>query len=428
MLNLAAAGWSSPPDEGFTAETAPSVASAVPQFQPSLTVSITPPEAIAAGAAWRLAGETAWRESGVAYTNPPVGLHFLEFKPVEGWIDPGDDHSVWLSADLIRSLGPMEYQPAARYPITVTSSTGGQVEQQYWQPMGFNGVFPPLTDGTPEALNREWERARREPPRAARMPRDNAGIRVRLHALAAPGYRFVGWTGGATGTRNPMSFITDAPRAIRAAFARALTGIEATQTAETYSSPGILVVHCQFNYRMGDQLQSLEWRPNLPPGWTLASVDGLGGPIVDRARIRFAGALGFNPIQFNLTLQVPAGETGRKDLSGEVTYRLVGEANPTVRPIGTLTGHPALQLVPGASPAARLDLEILNGRPVLSVHGLAGRTYVIEQIPELFESAPFNRRWWYLGDAALTNSPQTFVDAFSEVTGGRAYYRATAIE
>ena len=53
---------------------------------------------------------------------------------------------------------------------------------------------------------------------------------------------------------------------------------------------------------------------------------------------------------------------------------------------------------------------------------------MIEQIPELFESAPFNRRWWYLGDAALTNSPQTFVDAFSEVTGGRAYYRATAIE
>lgn len=428
MLNLAGADLSSPPDVDSTADPAPPVASAAPQFQPALTVSITPPAAIAAGAAWRLEGETVWRESGVAYTNPPSGLHFLEFKPVEGWIDPGDDFSVWLSADLIRVLGPMEYQPAARYPITVSSSTGGHVEQQNWQPMAFNGVFPPLTDGTPEALSREWERARREMSPASPMPRDNAGIRVRLHALAAPGYRFVGWTGEAVGTRNPMTFVIDASRTIRAAFARSLTTIEATQAAETYPSPGGLIVHGQFNYRIGDQLQSLEWRPNLPPGWTLASVDGLGGPIVDQETVRFQGSLGFNPIQFNLTLRVPAGETGRQELSGEVTYQLVGETRPSVRPVTTLTSHPTLQLVPGPSLAARLELEISNGRPVVTVHGLAGRTYVIEQIPELFESAPFNRRWWYLGDVALTNSPQTFVDTFSEVSVGRAYYRATAIE
>jgi hypothetical protein len=85
-----------------------------------------------------------------------------------------------------------------------------------------------------------------------------------------------------------------------------------------------------------------------------------------------------------------------------------------------------LQEVP--SPAARLEIEVSNGRSVLTLHGEAGRTYVIEQLPELFGTPPFNRMWWYTGDVTLTNSLQTFVDPWADSTVGRTFYRATLIE
>lgn len=132
--------------------------------------------------------------------------------------------------------------------------------------------------------------------------------------------------------------------------------------------------------------------------------------------------MGYNPVQFNLRLQVPPGQRGPKAFSAQTEYRLLGETNSTVRSGGDL----ALQDTP--SPAAQLEINVSSGHPVLAIHGVVGRTYVIEQIPELFAAPPFNRMWWFVGDVTLTNSPQPFADSTPVATFGRTFYRATVIE
>jgi len=50
-------------------------------------VELTPPEAVAAGAAWKLVGDTGWTNSGVLLSKA-VGTYTVEFRPVEGWSTP----------------------------------------------------------------------------------------------------------------------------------------------------------------------------------------------------------------------------------------------------------------------------------------------------------------------------------------------------
>lgn len=54
----------------------------------SLTVTITPPEAVAAGARWRRAGATEWLGSGQIETGVPSGQYKIEYKPVPHWTTP----------------------------------------------------------------------------------------------------------------------------------------------------------------------------------------------------------------------------------------------------------------------------------------------------------------------------------------------------
>ena len=54
----------------------------------SLCVTLTPPEAVAAGAQWRRVGTTEWRDSGATETCVLAGAINVEFKPMPGWIRP----------------------------------------------------------------------------------------------------------------------------------------------------------------------------------------------------------------------------------------------------------------------------------------------------------------------------------------------------
>jgi len=58
------------------------------QPQASLYVTIIPDEAVLAGAQWRVDGG-AWTNSGYSQ-KVSVGVHQLQFRPVEGWIEPTD--------------------------------------------------------------------------------------------------------------------------------------------------------------------------------------------------------------------------------------------------------------------------------------------------------------------------------------------------
>ncbi|MCK4629632.1 MAG: hypothetical protein KAT56_11560, partial [Sedimentisphaerales bacterium] len=56
----------------------------------SLSVTLTPSEAIVAGAQWSVDGRATWHNSGVTISSLPVGSYMVEFKAVSGWTTPAD--------------------------------------------------------------------------------------------------------------------------------------------------------------------------------------------------------------------------------------------------------------------------------------------------------------------------------------------------
>jgi hypothetical protein len=58
-----------------------------PQQSGSLTVSITPPEAIDAGAQWRV-DNGQWENSGSTLQGLSLGEHTVSFKSINGWTAP----------------------------------------------------------------------------------------------------------------------------------------------------------------------------------------------------------------------------------------------------------------------------------------------------------------------------------------------------
>jgi hypothetical protein len=56
----------------------------------SMTVTIAPPDAVAAGAAWSIDGGSSWNESGATLTAVRAGAHTLIFKALPDWTTPTD--------------------------------------------------------------------------------------------------------------------------------------------------------------------------------------------------------------------------------------------------------------------------------------------------------------------------------------------------
>lgn len=393
------------------------------QLPTQLRVDLSPPEAVTAGAAWRLVGETAWRPSGVFQTDVPPGVYLIEYKPVPGWLAPQLANSVSLVPQSTAVVA-VTYPPEPDVPLTVTTTEGGYVRGEDWAPSGFDS--PGLLE-LPESQH--WESAVRTPPGFDFiMPRENRGWRVRLRALPFPGYRFIGWAGDAASYRNPITLIMNRPYAVRAQFSRLIgAATDAVQSADAYDSPGTLAVHGQFSTTPGEQLAELRWRPALPAGWSLTTVAGLAGPRLEDDQIRFDGPLGHNPILFNLSIAVPPGESGPKELGGTVEYRTVDNTNFIIRPVRSLLWSGRLVLNDRPNPAAHLSIRLpANGRPVLELSGTVGRTYTLEQVPDFFTG--HERFWWFVSDVLLTNSPQTWLDDAQPGTPASGMYRAVLLE
>ncbi len=73
-------------DKKIVASFAP-VASA--SFQGNVTVNLEPPEAVAAGAQWRLLSDGVWRNSGATAAVSTQSLQTVEFKTTTGYFSPG---------------------------------------------------------------------------------------------------------------------------------------------------------------------------------------------------------------------------------------------------------------------------------------------------------------------------------------------------
>jgi len=388
------------------------------EAQAQVTVNLGSSEAVEAGAAWRMVGEAAWRDSGVAYPFGP-GTYFLEFKPVEGWETPSTDldKAFHIESDTHLSIS-RPYRALPLHPVIVTSTPGGFVHGKTWTPWPFGGLKPV----SPYSANELWEDALNPFRALPGMPSDNAGWRLRLRAMAFPGYRFEGWSGDLSGTRNPAVVIANGEQRIQAHFSRDLSF--ATWTADRCDVPGVTTLQAQFGFRVGNRLETLRWKPKLPPGWTLTSVDGLGGPAIEGTEIVFNELFGHNPVQFNLNVRIPPEAPGVREVSGEVEYRLAGELHATVR---SLTPLP---VVTTASPAARLDLKQVEDRPALVIHGTVGRTYTIEQVPTLPSPDEHwsNLPWVFIADVTLTNTTQVVHNPPLHPPGGAVFYRATILE
>ena len=83
------ASWLKPASRAVTiSQDQLTVTSGTYTFVGSLQVTLTPPEAVAAGAQWRRVGTTPWLASGATEANVPAGDCTVEFKTVAGWISP----------------------------------------------------------------------------------------------------------------------------------------------------------------------------------------------------------------------------------------------------------------------------------------------------------------------------------------------------
>ncbi|MGI6391987.1 MAG: YDG domain-containing protein [Kiritimatiellia bacterium] len=130
---------------------------------------------------------------------------------------------------------------------------------------------------------------------------------------------------------------------LAAAAVLATAGPAVAQTAEVqpvlsstnYTAGAALTVRCEITFPAGRQVLSLLWTPSLPDGWTLAgTATGDGEPEVDPdglAIVFNAKNLSVNnPFVFHYTVNVPAGESGARILSGVAEYQLDGMANPVL--------------------------------------------------------------------------------------------------
>ncbi|MEK7678322.1 MAG: hypothetical protein AAB676_21030, partial [Verrucomicrobiota bacterium] len=98
--------------------------------------------------------------------------------------------------------------------------------------------------------------------------------------------------------------------------------------AATYTPGNSVTVTNSFIFT--NKLLSLLWRPRLPSGWTLASASGSGNPEVNFGEILWTGTLPSSPIKMVYTVQVPAGESGDKQVRAEVEYQFLGMVNPAI--------------------------------------------------------------------------------------------------
>ncbi len=101
----------------------------------------------------------------------------------------------------------------------------------------------------------------------------------------------------------------------------------------SYNAGSTVSLTASFSYPASRSILSLLWRPQLPPGWTIASVSGDGGPELGGGEVLFlAGNITQNPVQVTALISVPAGQSGEKTLSSEFEYQLNQMLNPvTIR-------------------------------------------------------------------------------------------------
>jgi uncharacterized repeat protein (TIGR02543 family) len=89
--------------------------------QGNLKVTLTPPEAMTAGAQWAVDGGD-WQAGGATVEKLKAGDHLVSFKPVNGWIAPADSTVTIVKKQTLESTGA--YTPVGSNDVTVPDAGG----------------------------------------------------------------------------------------------------------------------------------------------------------------------------------------------------------------------------------------------------------------------------------------------------------------
>ncbi len=135
------AGWPTPSSQTVLIENA-KITTATGNYtrQTSLTVTISPPEAITSGAQWAVdAGQ--WQNSGVSVIGLSIGQHVIKFKDVTGWTPPKSQNVIVENGKAATATG--EYTKATgSLTVAITPQeavvAGAQwnVDDEAWQNSG----------------------------------------------------------------------------------------------------------------------------------------------------------------------------------------------------------------------------------------------------------------------------------------------------
>ncbi|MHC4497728.1 MAG: FN3 associated domain-containing protein, partial [Planctomycetota bacterium] len=107
----------------------------------SLQVTISPPEAVAAGAQWRV-DNNPWRNSGYTESGLPVGSHTVEYSVVSGWAKPGNEavqinynQTTITSGTYTQQTGSL--QVTISPPEAVAAGAQWRVDNNPWRDSGY---------------------------------------------------------------------------------------------------------------------------------------------------------------------------------------------------------------------------------------------------------------------------------------------------
>ena len=125
-----------------------------------------------------------------------------------------------------------------------------------------------------------------------------------------------------------------APLSDTKSFTIAVADSRGEHTTAGYLQGRTARIDCTFAHPDAKALIALLWRPILPSGWRLLSVEGQAAPEIDTGdgTIVFKGAITDlnlpNPLTFSYWVSVPAGVTGPQTIRAEAEYQTAGMANP----------------------------------------------------------------------------------------------------
>lgn len=174
----------------------------------------------------------------------------------------------------------------------------------------------------------------------------------------------------------PASAVASLIAAVSLSFAAPGHGASANHSAAAaYIAGTTFVVTNVFTYE--GSMWSLLFRPQLPSGWSVVtnSLIADGSPEFINGEAVWVGSLPSSPIRVTYAAQVPATESGTRQIRSEFEYQPAGSPTPI-----TAYANPDPLNVSSATPDLPAVRDVLPGnRVVLAVNGGSGGAYSVEE-------------------------------------------------